>query len=141
MKSGVHQTTITVTSESIDGNGHVNNVEYIRWMQDAATQHAVDTGAFKAALEAGSAWVTRSHKIEYLRPAFEGDQIFLLTWISSIGTVRALRKYKFLRGKDKTVLAEGMTDWVCVRRESGRPQKIPESVQTAFEVVPEDLEP
>ncbi|MGV0952623.1 MAG: acyl-CoA thioesterase, partial [Azonexus sp.] len=34
----------TIASESIDMNGHVNNQEYVRWMQDIATAHSHEQG-------------------------------------------------------------------------------------------------
>ena len=34
------------TPEVVDGNGHVNNVAYVQWMQDAAIRHAGTTRQF-----------------------------------------------------------------------------------------------
>ena len=47
--------SIPVLPEDIDTNGHVNNVVYLRWVQDAATAHwnARTSDAEKRA----SAWV------------------------------------------------------------------------------------
>ena len=36
----IHRLEIAVDPSTIDANAHVNNVEYVRWMQDAAI-HAV----------------------------------------------------------------------------------------------------
>jgi acyl-CoA thioester hydrolase len=55
--------------------------------------------------------------------------------------VRSLRKYRLVRVADKTLLAEGETDWVFVDAHSGRPGVIPETVSGAFETLPEDEEP
>ena len=38
--SPTYSKTITVLKEVIDGNGHVNNVVYVQWMQDAAIAHS-----------------------------------------------------------------------------------------------------
>ena len=46
-----YQYSFEVEPASIDENGHVNNVEYVRWMQEAATAHATGMGSM-AALEA-----------------------------------------------------------------------------------------
>ena len=37
---GVFVHTFTVPPEAIDVNGHVNNLEYLRWMQEVATRHS-----------------------------------------------------------------------------------------------------
>ena len=91
--------------------------------------------------EAGATWVARSHRIEYLRPAFAGDRIAALTWVCNFRKVRSIRKYKFLRTTDGAVLAEGETDWVFVDAATGRPRSIPEIVSSLFELVPPEGEP
>ena len=50
----IHRLEIAVTPEVIDGNGHVNNVEYIRWMQQAAISHSDAAGCSRATLETGA---------------------------------------------------------------------------------------
>ena len=35
---------LTIGADSIDLNGHVNNQEYVRWMQDVATAHSSAQG-------------------------------------------------------------------------------------------------
>src|SRR3954454_6420100 len=81
---------------SIDANGHANNVEFVRWMQDAAVAHADAAGCTAATLAAaGGAWVVRSHRIEYLRPAFAGDRLAVVTWVADFRRAFSLRKYEF----------------------------------------------
>ena len=97
----------------------------------------------------GATWVVRTHHIEYFRPAFAGEQIAVLTWVSNFrpatrGTcskVQSLRKYKFFRVTDNALLAEGETNWVFVDAQSGRLRGIPTEVSGVFEVVPEEREP
>ena len=132
---------LKVPDDAVDENGHVNNVVYVHWMQDAAVRHSDSTGCTQATKEEGATWVVRSHKIEYLRPAFGGDQIEVMTWVSNFRRVRSVRKYKFLRSDDNTVLARGTTDWVFVAADTGQPRAIPDSVKTLFELVPEYQEP
>jgi len=139
--SPVYCHEFTVTSEAIDGNGHVNNVAYIQWMQDVAVRHSEASGSARAARAAGATWVVRKHGVEYLRPAFEGDGITVMTWVSSFRRALSLRKYKFLRTCDKTVLTLGETDWVFVDAITHRPRSIPQEVKGAFMLVAPDQEP
>jgi acyl-CoA thioester hydrolase len=90
---------------------------------------------------AGAAWVVRSHKIEYLKPAFAGDEVAALTWVANFRRVRSLRRYKFLRKRDNTLLARGESDWVFVDARSGRLRTIPQEVMEAFPLVSVDEEP
>src|SRR3972149_2766834 len=111
---GVFRHEFDVTEAAVDRNGHVNNVQYVRWMQDAAGLHSEAAGCTRATDALGAAWVARSHWIEYFRPAFAGDRIVVLTWVSNFRKVRSLRKYRVLRVAGRAVLAEGETDWVFV---------------------------
>ena len=40
----LYKKELTVGAESIDIQGHVNNREYMRWMEEAATEHAATFG-------------------------------------------------------------------------------------------------
>jgi acyl-CoA thioester hydrolase len=130
-----------VPAEAIDANGHVNNVEFVRWMQDAAVAHADARGLTAATREAGATWVVRSHRIDYLRPAVAGDRINVMTWVADFRRAFSLRRYRFTRASDGTVLARGETDWVFVDVKTGRPKSVPEELKGMFEVPEPDWEP
>ncbi|HEY8503157.1 MAG TPA: acyl-CoA thioesterase [Gemmataceae bacterium] len=135
---GVFAYEFEVSADAVDGNGHVNNVEYVRWMQEAAVRHSDATGCTAATREAGGTWVVRTHHVEYLRPAFAGDRIAVRTWVSNFRKVLSLRKYEFARAADGTVLARGETDWVFLEVATGRPRRVPEAVAACFDLVPDD---
>ena len=58
--SSVYRHSIRISQDAIDANGHANNVEYLRWMQDAAVGHSDATGCTDATRKAGASWVVRS---------------------------------------------------------------------------------
>src|SRR5208283_500354 len=122
--SPIYQFDIQVTADVVDRNGHVNNVAYIQWLQDAAVRHAQASGCMQATTAAGASWVVRTHFIEYLAPAFAGDILTVLTWVANFQKVRSLRKYKIIRATDQTVVARAETDWVFVNAKTGRPMTI-----------------
>ncbi len=134
---GIFRHRFTVPSGAIDENGHVNNVVYVQWMQDVAIRHSETTGGSAAVRAVGCSWVVRTHRIEYLSPAFAGDVIEATTWVVNFQRVRSLRRYRFVRMSDAKLLARGETDWVFVNARTGRPCAIPESVRTRFVVVPD----
>ena len=137
----IYRHKFTVDQNTIDENGHVNNVVYVQWMQDVAVLHSTAAGCTDRTRDIGAMWVARSHKIEYLRPAFAGDEIEALTWVVNFRKVRSLRRYKFVRVADHAVLAQGETDWVFMDAKKGRPRVIPPEVSGAFTLVAEDPEP
>jgi len=141
MESSIYQFEIDVTENDLDRNGHVNNVVYIQWMQDAAIAHARVSGCTKASEAVGATWVVRTHHIEYLSPLFAGDKVTVLTWPANFQRVRSTRKYKFVRAKDGAVIARAETDWVFVNAKTGRPMSIPEEVKKTLPTVAEEMEP
>ena len=136
----IHQFDIPVTDAVVDRNGHVNNVAYIQWLQDAAVRHARASGCTAATDAAGATWVVRSHFIEYLAPAFAGDTLTMQTWVVNFKKVRSLRKYKIIRAADETVIARAETDWVFVNAKTGRPQTIPDEVKNTLPIVGKEME-
>jgi acyl-CoA thioester hydrolase len=133
----VFRQEIAVTGEAIDEFGHVNNQRYIAWMQEVATAHSAANGwPMERYLQTGAAWVVRSHFIEYLRPAFAGDQVEIFTWAASLALREVTRKYAFRRVDQ--LLARAETKWVYVDIKSGRPKRIPEELLASFEAVPDD---
>jgi acyl-CoA thioester hydrolase len=138
--SQIYRYELTIPENAVDVNGHVNNLEYLRWMQNAAVLHSESHGCTKATTEAGATWVVRTHYVEYLRPAFAGEKIIVLTWVSNFRRVLSLRKYRIIRVKDNAVLVEGETDWVFVDAQTGKLRSIPKNVMAAFEILPKEKE-
>jgi acyl-CoA thioester hydrolase len=133
---------LIVPDDALDEQGHVNNVEYVRWMQDAALAHSAAQGwTAERYREIGGGWVARSHWIEYLQAAYAGDEVVVHTWVADFRKVRSLRKYKIVRPKDDTVLAVAETDWAFIGYEQRGPRRIPPEVAAAFVIVPADQEP
>ena len=138
----IYQHSITVPNEAIDSNGHVNNIEYICWMLDAAIAHSNAQGwSSERYTKIGASWVVRSNHIEYILPAFANDEIVIYTWISSLHKIRSLRKYKFVRTHDQSVLVTAETNWVFFDFQRQRPRSVLPEISSAYEIVPEDEEP
>lgn len=127
----IYSRTFIVPAEAIDENGHVNNVAYVQWMQDIAVEHYSAIGGLEAQGRDGT-WVVREHRIEYLLPAFAGEEIEVRTWVENVRRVRSLRRYEFARKSDGKILVKGETDWVFVDAKTGKPLPVPEKVSKVF---------
>ncbi len=131
---------LIIPADANDDNGHVNNIAYVQWMQDVAIKHSDAQGCTKDLYaELGTSWVVRSHLIEYLKPAFAGDEIEIQTWVCNMKRTRSLRRYRFLRCADQTLLVRAETDWVYVDTRSGKPRKIDNAVSGAFDLTAAEL--
>jgi len=128
----VYSYEFTVPEDALDENGHVNNVRYVQWMQEAAVRHYESIGGIPLTQAIGATWVVRLHNIEYLRPTFAGDRIEVRTWVVNIRRVRSLRRYRFIRVADGKLLVKGETDWVFVDAGSGVPMAVPEEIIRIF---------
>lgn len=132
---------LSVPSSAIDALGHVNNQEYLRWMQDVAIAHSAARGwPMERYLAIGAGWVVRSHFIEYLRPAFAGDAIRVASWVADVKRKTSTRKYRFTREADDRELVRAETLWVFVDIASGASREIPEEMKTGFLIVTDGAE-
>lgn len=127
---------ITVQPEDIDQLGHVNNVVYLRWVQDAAVAHwhaAADPQDQQALF-----WVVVRHEIDYRRPAFLEEPISAVTWVGAVVDRNFERHTEIRRAADGKVLARARTLWCPMDRATGRPTTVSDGVRIRFSVVPDD---
>ena len=133
----VYTHTFAVPESSIDDYGHVNNIEYLRWMQDVATAHIASEGwTLDRYRQDRAIWVVRRHSIDYLTPAFAGERLDLHTWIEWVKDCQSVRRYLLTKEGQRRALARAETHWVCVDPESGRPRRVPEAFILAFDLLP-----
>jgi len=122
-----------VRPEEVDSLGHVNNVAYVDWMQDAALAHSAALGwpADRYRRE-GRGWVVRSHHVEYLQPARHGDEILVCTWVATMTKVTSVRCYRIYRAGDGTLLVRAETLWAFIDFTTGQPRRIPREIADAY---------
>ena len=137
INTSIFRRQFKVPADAIDGNGHVNNVYYVQWMQDIAVSHYESIGGVEPTQDLGATWVVRSHSVVYQNPAFEGDLIEASTWVVNIRKVRSLRRYRFTRVSDGKVLVTGETDWVFVDVQNNRLLAIPTHISDLFTLLDE----
>lgn len=126
-----------VTEASIDVLGHVNNKEYLRWMEEVAIEHSAACGwSQERYLEEKHVWVAREHWIEYLRPALLGDELTIYTWIGGITGPVSLRRYAITKaGK---IVTRGATEWAHIDFVTKRVAPLTPELLADFQVVPAD---
>ena len=123
-----------IGADDIDDLGHVNNVVYLRWVQDVAIAHW--TSAATPEQQAEVAWVAVRHEIDYKHPALPGDGIIARTWVGSADAHRFERNTEIVRAKDGRLLARARTVWCPINRATGRLTRVSEAVRTTFSTGP-----
>ncbi len=116
-----------------DAYGHVNNANYLRYMQEAAFNASAAVGYdVKRYAELGQYWLVRETAIEYFKPLKYGDEFEIKTWVVDFRRVRSRRTYEFRRVGSDEVIARGMTDWVYLDQATQRPVTVPPEMIRAF---------
>ncbi len=125
-----------VEDREIDALGRASNIAYLEWMLDAAVAHSAAQGwPAEAYVARGAGWVVRAHAIEYRKPAFPGDRLVVLTWVTAMTAATSVRRYRIVRRSDGALLASAETTWAFIDLVSGRPTRVPREIADAFPVV------
>lgn len=129
-KNQEYQINISVLSSDIDELGHVNNIVYLRWVQDAAVAHWQNMAPLED--QKNILWVVLRHEIDYKAPAMEDDAIIARTWIGQAKRLSFERNTEISREKDGKLLARARTIWCPINPETGRPQRVDERIRQLF---------
>lgn len=103
--------------------GLVNNVSYLNYLEEAATQASAAAGyPMEWYWKNRCMWLVRKMTIRYEHPAFHGDELEVETWVSDFQRVRSNREYVIRRNGRRIVRARA--NWVFVNMDTLRPQRL-----------------
>jgi acyl-CoA thioester hydrolase len=125
----VFSLTLTPVDADFDENGHVNNVVYVRWVQDMATAHWRSRASTEA--QGRWAWVVLRHEIDYRRPLLPGEIATARTWVGAQSGPRFIR-YVRIDGPDGEVCAQATSEWCLIDIVTRRPKRVPDALVEAF---------
>jgi acyl-CoA thioester hydrolase len=126
---------IAVEPADIDALGHVNNVVYLRWVQDIAIAHW--KAAASAADQVKLLWIVVRHEIDYKQPARLGDGILARTWVGAATRIRFERHTELLRAGDGVLLAKARTVWCPIDAVTGKLASVSAQVRAVFSAADE----
>ncbi|HEY0461098.1 MAG TPA: acyl-CoA thioesterase [Pyrinomonadaceae bacterium] len=112
--------TFRVESADIDAQGHVNNVAYVRWIQDVAVAHWFSVTNEKEREK--FTWMLTRHEIDYKKQTFVGEEVTITTWVGEPTRVLWERFTEIRRGDDLLVKARSV--WCLIDRERTKPARI-----------------
>ena len=124
----IYNHPIKVTPQDLDALNHVNNIVYLRYVQEAASGHW--TSSVSEENVAQIIWVVRRHEIDYLKPALLNDDLIVKTWVDNFNGVTSDRHCEILRGTE--VLARSRTLWVSIDAKTLRPKRLGEEIANLF---------
>jgi len=128
---------VAVTADDIDDLDHVNNLVYVRWVQQAAVDHSTALGLGLAEyLRLGQAFVVRRHEVEYLRSALRGEALIVETRVTHLGPASSTRQTEIRRAESGEPIARAATGWAFIDLGRSRPVRIPDDVRRRFPIDP-----
>jgi len=122
--------TVQVPETDIDPQRHVNNVAFVRYVQDIAVAHWRLVAP--AEIQKAVTWVVRRHEIEYMRPGMPGDELLLRTWVGEPSGATWDRFTEISRSADSQLLVKARTVWVLLDAASGRPRRVDAKMIACF---------
>ena len=117
-----------VSDEDIDLQGHVNNVAYVKWIQDIAVAHWFS--ATTEAVREKYTWIVLRHEIDYKKQSFAGEAVTAATWVGEPTRVSWERFTEITRGAELLVKARSV--WCLIDRETSRPTRITYDLKELF---------
>lgn len=136
MTATPYELILVVDSADLDERAHVNNVVYVRWVQDAAAAHWAVLAPEN--IRDHIAWVALRHEIDYHSPAVLGDGIAVRTWVGVAHGLSFERFTEIRRTSDGRLLASGRTLWCPVDARTGKPQRVSAEVRARCSVPASD---
>jgi acyl-CoA thioester hydrolase len=119
---------IVALAADIDELNHVNNVVFVRWVQDVAAAHWMATSTDE--LRACYSWMLLRHEIDYLGQAFLGDRLIGTTWV---GEAKGATFERFVElKKDGKVITKSRTVWALLDAKTLKPRRIDQGMNVLF---------
>ncbi|MGB4446780.1 MAG: acyl-ACP thioesterase domain-containing protein [Cloacibacterium sp.] len=118
----VHIKEIVVSDEHLDQNNHVNNVQYVHWVEEMAKEH---WDILKNSTPySDEFWVLSDHHIQYKKQVFKGEVLTLKTYPEKPEGIRQPRKVEFYRGEELVV--DSRTLWILMDSQNLKIRRVPE---------------
>ncbi|WP_417490719.1 acyl-CoA thioesterase [Maricaulis sp.] len=124
--------TVEPGAADIDQLGHVNNVVYLRWVQDIATTHWFTVAPTE--MVESEVWVALKHVIEYRDPILPGESAEIRTWLGEVRGPRFDRHVDIRKPGAKRFSARATTEWCRINAATRRPMRIGRDVLDIFQV-------
>lgn len=116
----VHIKEIVVTDQHLDERNHVNNVQYVLWVEEMAKEHW-DILKHQTAY-AEDVWFLADHHIQYKKQVFKGEVLIAKTYPLSPQGIRQPRKVEFY--KDNELVVDSTTLWILMDSKTQKIKRI-----------------
>ncbi|MCX2746055.1 thioesterase family protein [Mangrovivirga sp. M17] len=119
---------IKVLPGHIDELGHVNNIIYLKWVQETAKSHW-ETVASKT-MQEEYLWVVLRHEIDYKLEIFADDIVRTKTKVLNMKGPLSKRSVEIY--SNNKLAAKAITTWCLLNKTTRKPMQIPEEFAQLF---------
>ena len=126
----VFQTQIQVKPEHLDHFQHVNNVQYLKWVNHAAHLHW-EQETSKEQREKYT-WMVIRHEVDYKHQAFLNDELILKTWVDSFTHVVSIRRVDIINKNTGKICAQAKSKWCFLDKAKAKPIRIPGEIKQPY---------
>ena len=119
-----------VTPDMIDELGHVNNLVYLRWVQEVAVEHW--NLVAPEAMRRSAFFVVLRHEIDYRDALLVEDVVEIRTWLGKAHGPRFDRHVDIRREGASKFSALACTTWCMVNAQTKRPLQVGTEALEAF---------
>ena len=132
-RTQVYALPVRVYFQDTDAGGVVYHASYVNFMERARTEWLRERYGYSNAglmSEFGVAFVVRSLKLDYLKPALLDDMLAVSAQIKDVGRSRVTLLQSVMRGDE--LLVEAEIHLVCVTMDNFKPVGIPEVLRNQW---------
>ena len=122
--------SIIILPTDIDAMGHVNNVIYLRWVQEVAEAHWLTSAPIE--LRSKYLWVVLRHEIDYVSPAVLNDLLTGTTWVELPDGARSTRHVEIFNQTTNKLSAKAKTTWCLLSASTMRPKRVDKDITDIF---------
>jgi acyl-CoA thioester hydrolase len=126
----IYTKEITVGYNDLDELQHVNNVQYVQWVQDIAQAHW-KSKATNDILE-NYFWVLLNHCIQYKSEAKLNDVILLKTYVVNSEGLTSTRKVEMRHKTTGKLIVSSETVWCLMSHDTKKPARISTEIKNLF---------
>lgn len=126
----IYTQEITVGVTDLDELQHVNNVQYVQWVQNIAEAHW-KSRATDIILK-NYFWVLVKHCIQYKSEAKLNDVILLKTYVVKSEGLTSTRKVEMYHKTSGKLIVSSETVWCLMSHDAKKPARIPADIENLF---------
>jgi len=125
-----HTKEILVKESNLDELKHVNNIQYLYWVQDIAKEHWELLAP--APLQESYLWIVLDHHIEYKAPALLNEHLIIKTFVRESSGVTSVRVVEIYNASSQKLITKTETIWCLLNSKTKKPTRISKEIMQLF---------